>query len=111
MKKRLYLSGPMSGIAEHNFPAFNAEAARLRGLGYEVVNPVDVNPDPGTSWHDCLRKDLQALLTCDTVALLPGWAKSQGAHLEMHVAHRVGMEIVIAADICLPVEYQLERAA
>ncbi len=109
--RRIYISGPMSNMPEHNFPAFNAEAARLRGLGYEVVNPVDVNPDPGVSWHDCLRRDLQELLTCDTIALLPGWQKSQGAHLEMHVAHRVGMEIVIAADICLPVHYQLEQAA
>lgn len=97
--RRVYISGPMSNMPEHNFPAFNAEAARLRDLGYDVVNPVDVNPDPGTTWHECLRRDLQALLTCDTIALLPGWQSSQGAHLEMHVAHRVGMEIVIAADI------------
>lgn len=91
--RRVYLSGAMSGIPDHNFPAFNAEAACLRGLGYEVVNPVDVNPDPGTSWHDCLRRDLQALLECDTVALLPGWAKSQGAHLELHIAHRLAMHV------------------
>lgn len=84
---------------EHNFPAFNAEAARLRGLGYDVVNPVDINPDPGVTWHQCLRNDLQALLTCDTLALLDGWMISQGAHLELHVAHRVGMRIVEARQI------------
>jgi len=27
---RIYLSGPMTGIADYNFPAFNAAAARLR---------------------------------------------------------------------------------
>lgn len=92
--KRIYISGPMTGMPEHNFPLFNAEAARLRALGYDVVNPVDINPDPGPTWHECLRKDLLALLTCDTLVLLDGWMISQGAHLELHVAHRVGMRIV-----------------
>lgn len=97
--RRVYISGPMSNMPEHNFPAFNAEAARLRDLGYDVVNPVDVNPDPGTPWHECLRRDLQAMLTCDTIALLPGWQRSEGANLELHVAHRVGIGIVTAAEI------------
>lgn len=30
---KLYLSGPMSGIEDNNFPAFHAEAARLRAPG------------------------------------------------------------------------------
>ena len=97
--KRVYISGPMSGMPEHNFPAFNAEADRLRGLGYDVVNPVDINPNVGTPWQECLRQDLLALLTCDTLALLDGWTGSSGAHLEMHVAHRIGMCIVVARDI------------
>lgn len=97
--KRLYLSGPMSGIAEHNFPAFNAEAARLRSLGFDVVNPVDVNPDPGMTWEACLRRDLAEMLTCDAIALLPGWQNSRGAQLEQYVAHRVGIGIVMSADL------------
>jgi recombination protein RecT len=35
--KRIYISGPMTGLPELNFPAFNAEAARLRALGFEAV--------------------------------------------------------------------------
>lgn len=95
----IYLSGPMSGLPDHNFPAFNREAERLRAIGHEVINPVDINPDPGTSWHECLRNDLSALLGCDTLALLDGWEHSNGAHLELHMAHRVGMKIVLARDI------------
>lgn len=97
--KRIYLSGPMSGLPELNFPAFHAEAARLRTLGFEVVNPADLNPEPNTGWHECMRNDLKALLDCDALALLDGWQQSTGAHLEMHVAHRVGMEIVIAKEV------------
>jgi len=92
--KRIYVSGPMTGIKDHNFPAFNAETARLRALGYDVVNPVEVNPHPGTPWAECLKNDLRALLTCDTIALLPGWEGSRGAHLELQVAHRVELTIV-----------------
>jgi hypothetical protein len=89
----------MSGMPEHNFPAFNAEAKRLRALGYDVVNPVDINPDPALSWQECLRNDLAALLTCDAIEMLDGWMGSKGAHLEMHVAHRIGMPIVIAREL------------
>ena len=91
--KRIYISGPMTGCADLNFPAFNAEAARLRGLGYEVVNPAEVNPDASMPWDACMRADIKALCDCDTLALLPGWERSNGAHLELHIAHRIGLEI------------------
>jgi hypothetical protein len=39
--KRLYLAGPMTGIEDFNYPAFNAMAERLRAAGYEVKNPAD----------------------------------------------------------------------
>lgn len=97
--KRIYLSGPMTGLPNLNFPAFRIEAARLRAMGYEVVNPAELNPDPNADWHECMRHDLAELLKCDAVALLDGWQRSAGAHLEMHVAHRVGMEIMIAREV------------
>lgn len=100
--KRIYLSGPMSNMPDFNFPAFNAEADRLRALGYDVVNPVDINPDTTTPYNECLRNDLKALLDCDTIAMLEGWMNSNGAHLEMNVAHRVGINIVEARDIQQP---------
>ena len=97
--KRIYISGPITGMPELNFPAFHAEAARLRALGYDVVNPAELNPDPSTSWHQCMRTDLKALLDCDIIAMLPQWQKSAGAHREMHIAHRVGIDIVIASEV------------
>lgn len=90
---RLYISGPMSGIEGHNFPAFNAAAAQVRALGYDVVNPVDINPDATLSWEECLRNDLRALCDCDGIVLLQGWENSKGAHFELHVAHRLGMGV------------------
>ena len=95
----IYLSGPMTGLPGHNFPAFHAEAARLRALGYTVVNPAEINHVRPGDWHQCLRADLKALLDCDAIVLLDGWETSQGAHLELHVAHRVGLEVLQAREL------------
>lgn len=67
--KRIYIAGPMTGLRELNFPAFNAEAARLRAAGWEVLNPAEINPDHTMAWADCMRRDLPALCTCDAMQL------------------------------------------
>lgn len=96
---KLYLSGKMTGAPDLNFPLFYREANRLRSMGYEVVNPAELNPDPSASWHDCMKNDLKALLDCDSIVMLEGWEDSQGAHLELHIAHRVGIKVRMARDI------------
>lgn len=101
---RLYLAGKMTGLPELNFPLFHAEAARLRALGYEVINPAEVNIDPKTGWAACMRADIAHLVTCDGIALLPGWANSRGATLEHHIAERLEMLIFDAASLTEPLE-------
>lgn len=96
---RIYLSGPMTGLPDLNFPAFNAAAARLRALGYLVANPAEINPDKSADWHECLRADIKALCDCDAIALLDGWETSPGAHLELHIAHRLGLGVFIAREL------------
>jgi hypothetical protein len=92
---KIYISGPMSGLPELNFPSFNRHARHLRSLGYEVVNPAEKESEnEDLSWEQYLRQDLIGMLECDTLALLPGWHASKGAHLELHVAHRVGITVV-----------------
>lgn len=90
---RLYISGPMTGLPEFNFPAFYAAAAALRAKGLEVVNPAEINATTDGDWHQYLREDIKALCDCDGIVLLPGWEGSKGAHLELHVAHRLGLQI------------------
>lgn len=94
-----YLAGPMSGLPDLNFPAFHAETARLRLAGHEVVNPAEVNPDHEMPWAECMRRDIPAMLTCEGIALLPGWERSRGAKLEHHVATALGMRVAMAAEI------------
>lgn len=97
--KRTYLAGPMSGLPGLNFEAFHAEAARLRALGYTIVNPAEINPDPSAAWADALAADFEHLEHCDSIALLPGWEQSRGANREYGYALGRGFSIVMAADI------------
>lgn len=83
---RVYLAGPMTGIPDLNFPAFHAAAASLRASGFEVVNPAEINADPSAGWSACMREDIAQLVTCQAIALLPGFERSKGATLERHIA-------------------------
>lgn len=91
---RVYLSGPMTGLPELNFPQFHHYANWLRERGYEVVNPAELNPDKTMSWEQCMKTDIKALCDCDAIYLLPGWQNSKGAHLELHIAHRLGLKVM-----------------
>lgn len=90
MKPRLYLAGAMSGLPEMNYPAFFAEAERLRAIGYLVENPAD-NPVQD-SWQGYMRVAIAQLVKCDAVALLPGWENSRGARIENDLAISLGIK-------------------
>jgi len=97
---RIYLCGPMTGIKDFNFPLFNTEAKRLLALGYEVVNPAEiVNTSESTDWQYCMRRDIIQLMTCDTLAKLPGCWKSRGACIECDLSERLGITVVYAKKV------------
>ena len=105
----LYVAGPMTGLPEFNYPAFNAAAKMLRGFGYVVLNPVDAedhNPTPGTpqEWDWYMRHALRMVLDAEGLALLPGWENSRGARLEVQVAQSLGQP-------CRALEEWVEAAA
>lgn len=77
-----------------NRPAFAAAAARLRSVpGVEVVSPPEIAGDPGLSWADWMKLDLREMMTCDVVAMLPGWERSKGAKTERWLALVLGMPV------------------
>lgn len=105
--RRVYVAGPMAGIPGHNFPAFHAEAARLRALGHDVLSPAEKAGEQAATaaqehglefretqtYKDFLKADLRMVLDSDAVQLLPGWENSRGATLEVHVARAVGIDV------------------
>lgn len=95
---RIYIAGPMTGIKDYNYPAFNAEAEQLRGYGHTVINPAEIN-NADIPWHECIRKDIALLVTCNALQLLPGWHESKGAKLEFNIAEHLGMLIYFPVEV------------
>lgn len=103
---KVYLAGPMTGIPQMNFPAFDAAAKDLRARGYDVVSPAELDdPEdrtaalasedgdinkmgPGRSWGFFLARDVKIIADegIEVIVCLPGWEKSRGARLETFVA-------------------------
>jgi hypothetical protein len=92
----------MSGLPELNFPAFREAAKKLQAKGWETVNPAEVSPIGGTEWENYMRGDIRALCECDYIALMDGWENSKGAQLELHIAHRLGIEVWHLRDLITP---------
>lgn len=112
---KLYLAGPMRGIAEFNFPAFDAAAGDLRAVGHEVFNPADNDRDSGfdgkgwTGDENLVERgfDMRKALGEDTawiaanadgLAILPGWEVSSGARAEVALAHALGLPVAPVAS-------------
>ena len=106
--KRIYIAGPMTGLPEHNFPAFHAAAARLREAGWEAVNPAEnFGGRTDLPRETYLRADVALLVACEAIAVLPGWDESRGAKLEYLIACELGM-MVLDAETLQPPEHPTE---
>ncbi len=93
MQTKIYLSGPMSGLPESNYPAFNAAAEKLRDMGYLVENPAECGLPAASTWSDFMRAALIQMMSCDVIVMLPNWRKSKGAGIEHNLALQLGIEI------------------
>jgi hypothetical protein len=83
----LYISGPMSGLPDNNYPAFHEVAARYRAAGFTIFNPAESPaPCPSPSWQDWMRPALIGLAQSRGLLLLPGWRSSKGALMEVDIA-------------------------
>lgn len=96
----LYLSGPMSGMPDLNFPAFHAAAADLRARGFTVINPAELDAADAApmEWEQYLRRDIRHLMDADRIAMLAGWERSRGAKLELHIATALRMPVMFLTE-------------
>jgi len=111
---RVYISGPMRGFPQFNFPRFDAVAQLLRNSGVVVFNPSendqceypDIDKWPGFAQGDTntcpkfdlqksLRWDFARILESNGIVMLPGWQHSVGAQAERYVAEVTGKDVYI----------------
>lgn len=92
---KVFLSGPMTGHEDFNYPAFARAAAELRGRGFDVVSPHELfGGDTSQPWDWYMRKSIAALVECDGVVLLPDWSHSRGARIEHQLAVAIDMRVM-----------------
>ena len=108
VSKTVYLSGPMTGIQDFNFPAFNQKADDFREIGYDVINPAE-NHDGKTDlpYEEYMKTDLKQVTDCDTIAMLRNWEHSNGARIELMVAQACGIPAV-CAETLKPIKYSAD---
>lgn len=90
--KKVYISGPITGYADYNKPAFMEAARIVSNAGFQPINPVYNGIEDDAPWEEHLRADIPMLLMCDCIVMLPGWEKSKGALLERVIAEAFHME-------------------
>ena len=106
--RRVYLSGPMTGIKDWNRAAFDEAEKRLVCEPFDVMwiyNPADHIDDMRSLSHEgAMYLSIHSLMSIDVVdskfvpyydvlVSLPGWEKSAGARLEREVAEACGIEV------------------
>ena len=108
MKRRIYISGPMTGIEPREYRRrFREAEAILRRHGYGCINPCRVWPcrfpwlyrlmnallGKRLTYAVILAYDLILLMTrADGIAMLPGWQASRGAQIENYVSQHFWMQ-------------------
>lgn len=95
-KMNIYLSGPMKGYPNRNYPLFNAAAKQLRSAGHTVYNPAEFEFE-GDVFP--IRKAFAeyAKYICeeaDAIVLLPAWGASLGVSAELALAKNCGLKVV-----------------
>ena len=79
-----YLTGPMRGRPENNFPEFNRWAAILRSYGVDVLNPAEFEEGRAT-WQEYIDRDLRIMDIEQPQVLfkLEGHNQSKGGQVEL----------------------------
>lgn len=107
--KKIYLSGPITGIENNNEEEFEKYEDKFLNLGIEVVNPLKLfskyeieelyrklikgEITQEEHWSIFMKRDIPEMIKCNVVAALKNWNKSRGANIE----------IKLATDLYIPV--------
>lgn len=96
-KKKVYLAGPMTDVSDWNTNAFMRAEFFMETRGWVVLNPArrPVRVPQSLSHEDYLKLSKTLIDISDSILLLPGWWRSEGALHEAKYALSVGKETLI----------------
>ncbi len=101
---KIYIAGPMRGIKDLNRNEFNRaeEALNVKGI-YKVINPCTSDIDSGLTDEELetpkglrivMARDLTDVWSCDSIYMLHGWQRSEGARIEHDLAVMLNLMIL-----------------
>lgn len=86
MKKRIYISLPISHYDLEERKRYAKHVEDFLSQFFEVVNPFNNGIPDDADWRVHMKKDIKMLLECDAIFLCKDWEKSKGCKLEFDVA-------------------------
>lgn len=96
----VYISGPMRGYKDFNFPEFDKARDYYAAKGYNVISPADIDRSAGLSEGDqsvYVYRDFYSLLLVahrkGEIAMMGAWTLSVGASAEFGIARWLGIKI------------------
>ena len=100
MKKKIYLSGPISGHdIEERRKEFKGIQTQFEKAGYDVVNPMENGLPSDATTNQHMKRDIELLLTCTGIYMMKKWTHSAGCITEFHVAHAIGLEVEFEQEV------------
>jgi len=96
MKKKVFISGGITGIENCNRSAFYKAEEYLKSLNYRVYNPQCLGFKYGIHRKPefYMRKCLKRVMKSDMIYMLNNWEKSTGSSQEHCVSKAINIEIV-----------------
>ena len=100
MKRTIYIAGPMAGLPDNNYAAFDVAEEKLTDEGWFVVNPCNFDSVFGIDMQGrlleaAMEAELAAIRHLDAIYLLEGWEKSKGARRELAVALENNLMVIV----------------
>ena len=99
MIEQIYISGPMTGYEDNNYPLFNLVADWIVRGGNAAINPAETGAidtaridDP--EWHDYMMSAIDRMRDATAIHFIKGWWRSYGAWIEFIVAKKMKLKVI-----------------